>query len=70
MYMAMKTQRMDKSPIVHANQELLAVSERHLSEWFQLLDSLQDAHAPTDQLVYCRKQIMRLQHDLYHLRNV
>ncbi|WP_461126214.1 hypothetical protein [Spirosoma aerophilum] len=66
----MKTQRIDKIPATHANQELMVLSERHLGEWFQLLDSLQDAHAPTDQLVYCRKQIMRLQHDLYHLRNL
>jgi hypothetical protein len=66
----MKTQRIDKIPATHANDELMLLSERHLGEWFKLLDNLQDAHAPTDQLVYCRKQIMRLQHDLYYLRNL
>ena len=65
----METQRIDKTSPAHPNRELILLSEQHLGEWFQLMDDLQDAHAPTDQLVYCRKQIMWLQHNLYHLRN-
>lgn len=45
------------------------LTERHLNEWLRLLDYLQDNHAETNQLVYCRKQITRLQLDLYQLKN-
>lgn len=47
----------------------MTLTERHLNEWLQIQDYLQDTHAPTDQLTYCRKQITRLQLDLYQLRN-
>ncbi|QHV96456.1 hypothetical protein [Spirosoma endbachense] len=47
----------------------MALTERHLDEWLQLQDYLRETHAPTDQLVYCRRQVTRLQLDLYQLRN-
>lgn len=53
----------------HPHKDLIALTEEHLSEWFQLMDDLQDAHAPTDQLVYCRKEVTRLQRNLYQLRS-
>lgn len=43
------------------------LTERHLAEWLRLLDYLQDTHAPTGELVYCRNQVTRLQLDLYQL---
>lgn len=48
----------------------VSLTERHLNEWLQLLDHLQDAHAPMNQLIYCRNQVTRLQLDLYRLRNL
>lgn len=43
------------------------LTERHLAEWLRLLDYLQDTHAPTSELTYCRNQVTRLQLDLYQL---
>lgn len=51
------------------DRSLAALTERHLSEWLELLDHLQDTHASTNQLTYCRSQVTRLQLDLYQLRN-
>ncbi|GAB3771692.1 hypothetical protein GCM10028818_10830 [Spirosoma horti] len=65
----MDTRRINQTLSIHPHKDLIALTEEHLSEWFQLLDDLQDAHAPTDQLVYCRKEITRLQRNLYQLRN-
>ena len=49
--------------------DFVTLTERHLDDWLSLLDQLQDAHAPTDQLVYCRNQVTRLQLELYQLRD-
>lgn len=49
--------------------DFITITEHHLNEWLSLLDHLQDVHAPTDQLVYCRNQVTRLQLELYQLRN-
>lgn len=48
----------------------VTLTEQHLDEWLRLLDHLQDNHAPTDELIYCRNQVTRLQLDLYRLRNL
>ncbi|MVM41274.1 hypothetical protein GO730_32330 [Spirosoma sp. HMF3257] len=49
--------------------DFITITEHHLNEWLHLLDHLQDVHAPTDQLAYCRNQVTRLQLELYQLRN-
>ena len=52
-----------------SDTDFITITEHHLNEWLQVLDHLQDAHAPTDQLAYCRNQVTRLQLELYQLRN-
>jgi hypothetical protein len=66
----MKTKR-SGIHLPHHNPDIdfTTITEHHLNEWLSLLDHLQDAHAPTDQLVYCRNQVTRLQLELYQLRN-
>ncbi|GAB3730183.1 hypothetical protein [Spirosoma lituiforme] len=65
----METQRVNQALPIHSHKDLIALTEEHINAWLQLLDHLQDAHAPTDQLVYCRKEITRLQRNLYQLRS-
>ncbi|QJW91109.1 hypothetical protein HNV11_17860 [Spirosoma taeanense] len=65
----METQPMNQPSVSASDMTPLALTERHLHEWLQLLDYLQDAHAPTNQQTYCRNQVTRLQLDLYKLRN-
>ncbi len=48
----------------------VTLTEQHLDEWLRLLDHLQDTHAPTDLLNYCRNQVTRLQLDLYQVRSL
>ncbi|QDK81649.1 hypothetical protein EXU85_24770 [Spirosoma sp. KCTC 42546] len=66
----MKTKRTDILLPQHIpDPDFITITEHHLNEWLHLLDHLQDAHAPTDQLAYCRNQVTRLQLELYQLRN-
>ena len=66
----MKTQRITgTNDQLYPGSDPTLLTERHLNEWLQLLDQLQDDHAPVDQLLYCRNQVTRLQLDLYKLRN-
>ncbi|WP_460961925.1 hypothetical protein [Spirosoma litoris] len=66
----MKTKRSGtRQPQYISDIDFASITEHHLSEWLHLLDHLQDVHAPTDQLAYCRNQVTRLQLELYQLRN-
>ncbi len=67
--MTMDDQLAKETPKLDPDTTALALIERHLSDWLQLQDYLRDAHAPTDQLRYCCKQVTRLQLELYQLRN-
>jgi hypothetical protein len=51
------------------NATILTLTEQQLQQWLELMDYLRDSHAPTDQVTFCRRQIVRLQKDLYQLRN-
>lgn len=46
----------------------LSLTEKHLNQWLDLLDHLHDAHAPTDELKSCHRQIALLQQNLYLLQ--
>ncbi|MFD2934997.1 hypothetical protein ACFS25_14470 [Spirosoma flavum] len=65
----METQQTQERVHFDSDMTMTSLTERHLSEWLHLLDTLRDEHAPTDQLAYCRYQVTRLQRDLYQLRN-
>ena len=47
----------------------LALLERQLSDWQQLLNDLRQQKAPSAQLEYCQAQIDRLQGELTALQN-
>ena len=65
----MKTTQKGERARLDPDTTLASLTAQHLAEWLELLDYLRDTHAPTDEITYCRRQVTRLQQDLYLLRS-
>ena len=51
-----------------SDARILALTEKHLQEWLELRERLQNKLTPAEEMVACEQHVTRLQNDLRWLR--